>query len=636
MITADDSYRKEIDGLRAIAVLPVLFFHAGFKTFEGGFVGVDIFFVISGYLITKIILSDLQSNRFYITRFYERRARRILPALYLIMFLCLPFSWSWMLPNQLKDFSESLVAVSTFFSNILFWRESDYFATAVELKPLLHTWSLAVEEQYYVLFPLFLLLLWKFRKQWVFLGLLFIGLTSLLMAQWGAYIRPTATFYLLPTRLWELALGALISFYFYYSKSSRTDMVESMPIISNGLGILGTLFICYSVAAFDKKTPFPGFYALIPTIGAGLIIVFSTPRTWVGRLLSSSPLVGLGLISYSLYLWHQPLFAFARLKSLTEPSVALLIGLILIAILCAYFSLRFVERPFRNKHIVSGKGIFVFSIAGFFVFTGLGITGIVTDGFINRYDKDLHPLLMIDQNPRYSGMRATRLIDKNFSNDNRSKILIIGDSYAQDLINAIYENGYDERLDISYHQIPGPCGNLYLHEDLSVKLDPRDLTECLDIGWYAHMGLIDRIKQADSVWLSSSWSDWVAPLVGQSIRNLTVEYGNKFIIFGTKNFGEIDLRKILISTKNNRGGTGYRNAPSDARVKINELMKQQLQGDNYVDLIELFCGHKLQCLVVDENSRLISFDGGHLTPEGALYFGKRLKGHPVIGKWITK
>ena len=154
-------YRREIDGLRAIAVLPVIFFHAGFKTFEGGFVGVDVFFVISGYLITTIILSDMNDGKFSIVTFYERRARRILPALFFVMLCCLPFAYFWLLPEHLKDFSQSLAAVSVFSSNILFWKESGYFGVASELKPLLHTWSLAVEEQYYVLFPLFLMALSK-------------------------------------------------------------------------------------------------------------------------------------------------------------------------------------------------------------------------------------------------------------------------------------------------------------------------------------------------------------------------------------------------------------------------------------------------------------------------------------------
>ena len=159
------NYRREIDGLRALAVLPVILFHAGFETFSGGFVGVDVFFVISGYLITTIILAELEQGRFSIVNFYERRARRILPALFLVMLVCIPFAWIWLLPSDMKDFSQSLIAVAIFASNILFWRESGYFDTAAELKPLLHTWSLAVEEQYYVLFPLFLMLFWKLGKR---------------------------------------------------------------------------------------------------------------------------------------------------------------------------------------------------------------------------------------------------------------------------------------------------------------------------------------------------------------------------------------------------------------------------------------------------------------------------------------
>lgn len=158
-------YRREIDGLRALAVIPVILFHAGFQAFSGGFVGVDVFFVISGYLITSIILIEKQANTFTLSGFYERRARRILPALFVVMFACLPFAWLWLMPADMKDFSQSLMAVSGFASNVLFWQSSGYFQTAAELKPFLHTWSLAVEEQYYVLFPIFLLLSWKLGKR---------------------------------------------------------------------------------------------------------------------------------------------------------------------------------------------------------------------------------------------------------------------------------------------------------------------------------------------------------------------------------------------------------------------------------------------------------------------------------------
>ena len=201
------NYRREIDGLRAIAVLPVIGFHAGFKAFAGGFVGVDIFFVISGYLITTIILGEKQAGQFSLLQFYERRARRILPAMLFVMLACLPFAWIWMLPEQLKEFGRNLIATSLFSSNILFWRESGYFAAAADEKPLLHTWSLAVEEQYYVLFPLFVLLIWPLGRRWLIGALIACVLASLGLAEWGARHTPTSNFFFTPARGWELLLA---------------------------------------------------------------------------------------------------------------------------------------------------------------------------------------------------------------------------------------------------------------------------------------------------------------------------------------------------------------------------------------------------------------------------------------------
>jgi peptidoglycan/LPS O-acetylase OafA/YrhL len=212
-------YRKEIDGLRALAVLPVILFHAGFTTFSGGFVGVDIFFVISGYLITTIIVDEMGKGSFSLLNFYERRARRILPALFFVMLCTLPFAWFWMLPTELKDYSKSLIAVPLFASNVLFYLTSGYFDMASELKPLLHTWSLAVEEQYYVLFPVFLMLAWKLGKRWIISLLVLVAIISILAAQWGSANHSNFTFYLLPTRGFEILIGALISLYFSQKNS---------------------------------------------------------------------------------------------------------------------------------------------------------------------------------------------------------------------------------------------------------------------------------------------------------------------------------------------------------------------------------------------------------------------------------
>ena len=372
-------YRAEIDGLRALAVLPVILFHAGFEWFSGGFVGVDVFFVISGYLITTIIISEMAEGKFSIVNFYERRARRILPALFFVMAACLPFAWLWLTPNDLKDFGQSLVAVSTFSSNILFWLESGYFDTAAELKPLLHTWSLAVEEQYYILFPIFLMLTWRLGIKWVLVLLSVVFLVSLGVAQWGAYKTPSAAFFLLPTRGWELLVGVFAAFYLKYNAHLKSH------IVNQALSLLGLGMIAYSIIAFDETTPFPSLYTLIPTIGTGLLILCAVPKTFSHKLLSLKFIVGIGLISYSAYLWHQPLLAFARHRLLGDVSELILIALCFISLVMAWFSWKFVEAPFRNKAKINRKEIFIYSIFFMLLFSMIGFISHKKEGMPNRF-----------------------------------------------------------------------------------------------------------------------------------------------------------------------------------------------------------------------------------------------------------
>jgi peptidoglycan/LPS O-acetylase OafA/YrhL len=376
-------YRSEIDGLRALAVLPVILFHAGFEWFSGGFVGVDVFFVISGYLITTIIISEMDEGNFSIVNFYERRARRILPALFFVMIACLPFAWLWLTPTDLKGFGQSLVGASTFSSNILFWLQSGYFDTGAEFKPLLHTWSLALEEQYYILFPIFLLLTWRLGIKWILILLSIIFIISLGVAQWGAYNRPSPTFFLLPTRGWELLVGVFAAFYLKYNTQLKSQVLNQV------LSIVGFSMIIYSIIAFDETTPFPSLYALIPTIGTGLLIFCAVPNTVVHNLLSLKPIVGMGLISYSAYLWHQPLLAFARHRFLGETSDFLLISLCFFSLVMAWFSWRFVEKPFRNKQLFLRKHIFLLSLLGIVCFGAIGILLHVNKGFSGRIQTGL-------------------------------------------------------------------------------------------------------------------------------------------------------------------------------------------------------------------------------------------------------
>lgn len=360
-------YRREIDGLRALAVLPVILFHAGFHAFGGGFVGVDVFFVISGYLITSIILAELARGRFSIAGFYERRARRILPALFLVMLVTLPLAWLWLLPSDLRDYAQSLVAVPLFASNILFWRKSGYFDAAAELQPLLHTWSLAVEEQYYLLFPLLLMLAWRFGRRWiaVLLGLVFAA--SLGLAQWSVTASPAAAFYLLPSRGWELLAGAFAALYL-----SRDQMPAAPRWLAEAGGVAGCALITHAVLAFDRQTPFPGLHALVPALGTVLVILCATPQTFVGRLLGHRVCVGIGLASYSAYLWHQPLIAFVKIGSAGEPSTATMLGVLALVAVLAWLSWRWVERPFRDRSRFSRRRIFTLALAGSLSFCACG------------------------------------------------------------------------------------------------------------------------------------------------------------------------------------------------------------------------------------------------------------------------
>jgi peptidoglycan/LPS O-acetylase OafA/YrhL len=459
-IEKEMKYRPEIDGLRSIAIIPVILFHAGLRHFRGGFVGVDVFFVISGYLITTIILAEKEQGTFSLVNFYERRARRILPALFLVMFVSLPFAWLWLMPSDMKDFSQSLVAASTFSSNIFFWRETGFWGVANEFKPLVHTWSLALEEQYYILFPLFLMLMWRFRKRWILSSFMVIAAISLIVAQWGAYNKPAGNFYLLPTRGWELAIGAGIAFYLLYRKQTIRTLL-SHKSVDEALGLVGLLMIGYAVYVFDESVPFPSFYTLIPTIGAGLIILFSSPETLVGRLLGTKLLVGIGLISYSAYLWHQPLFVFARHRSLTEPSELLFAVLVLLSFPLAYLSWRFVERPFRIKGEVSRKAIFAFAVTGSVAFIAIGLAGYMTDGFVGRSTKSGLTLQSIEDKWKVNYGLSEKCED-SFTlspycrTSDGPEILVWGDSFAMHLVQGIMASNPSAKIIQMTKSVCGP------------------------------------------------------------------------------------------------------------------------------------------------------------------------------------
>ena len=353
------NYRAEIDGLRALAVIPVILFHAGFNIFSGGYVGVDIFFVISGYLITTILIEDLENKKFNIFYFYERRARRILPALSVVLLITIILAWIFLNDAALNKFAGSIIGVSLFFSNIVFWKQQGYFEESAELNPLLHTWSLAIEEQYYLVFPIFLYIAWRFGKSRIFWLLVLIALISLALSEWGWRNKERANFYLTPTRAWEIFAGSIAAF-----------IVDKRGVRKNNfLAILGLVAIIFSIFGYDENTPFPSIYTLIPVLGVVLLILYAEKDTIVAKLLSIRVFVGVGLISYSAYLWHQPIFAYTRIYN-QEISISneIRFVLIFVTLLIGFLSWRYIERPFRAKSNFSKSLIITMSVVSVTIF----------------------------------------------------------------------------------------------------------------------------------------------------------------------------------------------------------------------------------------------------------------------------
>jgi peptidoglycan/LPS O-acetylase OafA/YrhL len=394
-------YRPEIDGLRSLAILPVLLFHSGVPGFTGGFVGVDIFFVISGFLITGIIADELAAGRFSILDFYERRARRILPALTFFSLLTLVAAWLFFLPDFFEDFSRSLVAVATFTSNLYFWKYSGYFEHSAHLRPLLHTWSLAVEEQFYIFMPILMWALYRYARRFLFWALAIGAALSLALSIYATSLAPTANFFLLPTRAWELLLGSLLA----------VASVRKLPSgLNSVLAFAGVAAIAVAVFGYTEATPFPGLTALLPCMGAVLIILTGR-NTPVGAVLSTRPIVFIGKISYSLYLAHWPVVVFIRYVTLKEPTMLHAVVIILVSFALAFFSWKFVESPFRVRRAAATRSRLVVlpgAAATLVVLAAVGMAGIWSSGFPSRFPDYLALRSQIDAVERNEPSRSWR------------------------------------------------------------------------------------------------------------------------------------------------------------------------------------------------------------------------------------
>lgn len=450
------NYRPEIDGLRTLAVIPVLFFHFGINSFSGGFTGVDIFFVISGFLITSIITHEMDNQKFSFANFYRRRALRILPPLALVVVATFIAAWFLMLPAEVEELGRTTIATTLFGSNIYFFKAYNYFSILAESNPLLHTWSLAVEEQFYFVTPILLWLicfikpLAKFRAHIIAFCVAVSFVLSLWLINWSS----EAAFYLLPARFWELGIGSLIALYAWDQKFPGK--------LKNTAGIIGVGLLAYSIFMLDKTDMFPGLNAIYAVVGTALIIVAGL-KSWTGLVLSQKPMVFIGKISYSLYLWHWPVLIFYKLIVFkTELNWVDVTIVTLLSFALAFISWKYWETPFRHMKAVSAKKTLSYTCAGLVVFAGVGVLSLSMNGQLRSFDNHTQELTNFTTN--YTNTSAYRsqfrprdpscyVTDESLANNgtynwhscitpqtNKPTLLMIGDSHSAHIAGSIASN----------------------------------------------------------------------------------------------------------------------------------------------------------------------------------------------------
>jgi peptidoglycan/LPS O-acetylase OafA/YrhL len=630
-------YRPEIDGLRAIAVLSVIIYHAEFmiggsQLLPGGFLGVDVFFVISGFLITSLMMKELhQTGTISISSFYERRARRLLPAFLVVILASLPFAWLYLLPEQIIDYAKSLISSLLFASNF-YWNHTlqQYGAESSLLKPLLHTWSLAVEEQYYIIFPLIILAVSKWRKSKVIILLSLSIMLSLFLAEWLSYEKPSFSFYMLPSRAWELLAGAALA---YFIRSQSVDkasyLFKIMPAIGVFLILYGLIFI--NLEEFKH----PGFITLFPVAGTVLIIWFANKKEPIYKILSSRLFVGGGLVSYSLYLWHYPVLAFYRLEKQggTPYGVFLCILFALILSLITYF---YIEKPFRQKSRVARKPLLISIAVVTSTLISVSYVAIKHKGFPERFAEE-QQLLMSGNSKEYS--KYTRAgfnskLSKRFNAKPTPKLLIIGDSFAQDVYNILNESGRLHNIDVITHYIPMPCHNVaYKLSGIDDMVSNEYKKQCDKIIRIGDRRLNARISSADGVIVSSRWVDYTAKEAPNLLNEIDLIDEKNTLFVGIKVFGSLAAIELL-SSKNQKLHIVHKKVDPSIST-INKKMHSSL-GDRYLNLYDLVCNDRHMCPVMTPKGLLISYDGGHLTPKGAEYMGEKIGGEDNFARFWQK
>lgn len=623
-------YRPEIDGLRAISVILVVLFHAGFAPFSGGYLGIDVFFVISGYLITTIILVEKKRDQFSLINFYARRVRRILPALFFALSFCVFITWLYFPPHAMKDFAQSLTYVSLFSSNMYFYKQVvGYFDITSDYKLLLHTWSLAVEEQFYLFFPMLILILWRFGQKILWPTLFFLAIVSLLYANHLSTQSPTIGYYILPARIWELGLGAMISPEFFIERIKQKYFSKNAMQF---LGFLGAFLLFSAVFFFNKRTLSPIFITFIIAFSTALIILFADKATIIGQFLSYRILVGIGLISYGAYLWHQPLLVWSRFVFKWN-SIYLSLGLIAIAFICGYVSYRFIEIPVRKKEI-SLRKTFLFGFCGTTIFFLIGTAGVTTNGFENRFTESERALDAFNTYPKEVLYRQGKCFlnsnqdEKSFkkkcnAGGSAERIMVWGDSYAAGIF-------------VGFRKIFNPMAQYassFCPPVLDVNIDTRPY--CSQINNF----IINKIKKKPpaKIYLHANWIAYgsydLIEKLSQTLDVITasVPASTKIIVLGGLPQWRPSLpNRMIIDGVSFEDGAVMENLKLGDIIDIeNKISKMITNKKNiqFISVIDKICEHSLCRVVVSDGGRVepIVWDHGHLTEVGANWLAQLLK-----------
>jgi peptidoglycan/LPS O-acetylase OafA/YrhL len=612
-------YRPDIDGLRALAVLPVILFHADLGC-PGGFVGVDIFFVISGFLITSLILREINHDAFHLITFWERRIRRILPALIFVILATLVSGWFLYLPEDFNAIGKSVVAQALLISNVIFWRNTGYFAPGVDTMPLLHTWSLAVEEQFYVLFPLVLVFLARHKRFPVASTILGLGAVSFAISIAGTYVNPSATFFLLPTRAWELMIGGFLA-------AAPGRQVTSRWVNETaawaGLGL-----ILFSIFFYTKETRFPGLAAMPPCLGAALIIFSGrTGATLISRGLVVRPVVFIGLISYSLYLWHWPVLVFSKYLARGGQSVELRVALLVASLVLAILCWRYVETPFRQRKIFRTRAqIFSFAGGALGTLLFLGWLVYVHNGFPARFPPEAL---------RYAESRTHHAFRNEISlkqalagefvelgskaTDQPVSVLIWGDSHAMSVtpvINDLCRQFFCRGIQATHSATP-PVLEYADAQPFSLKEDSQAFNNAV-------LAYISQ-NHVKNVILAAAWpgypesASFKADLVS-TVRRL-LDLGTKVYLFKEVPFPGFDAPRLAAVTVMRKGDLeelGTTRAQYQQRNHdLNQTFEQIARlGATVLDPSPYFLNHK-GVYGVMQNGQILYWDYLHLSVEGS-------------------